>query len=223
MDPDKDIAEERLLRVIEKSQARPSSAATAQNRRGGNPIQSIRMWLARRYAQPVGRESDPVLRILRVLSFVLWSALIGFGVYFAYDYMESRKVSFQEKLMRPIQERIVPADENVAATLKEVKPDSYYVGALQNPNPFTGSGEEKVRVADEPAAPDPKAKLAAMVKGLVVVGINRGSIPDAIVEDSEQKRTYFVKVDDSINELTVVEIKHNSVVLGYEGVTMEIG
>lgn len=221
MDPDKDIAEERLLRVIEKGQARTSSAAGQS--RGGNPIQWIRMWLARRYAQPVGRDSDPLLRALRVLSFVLWSGLIGFGIYFAYNFVVSRQVSYQDRLTQPKRVGIAQTSDGLVPALKEAKPDSYYVGALQNPNPFTGTGEEQVQIVDEPRGPSPKDRLEAMSRALVVVGINRGAIPDAILEDSEQKRTHFVKVGDSVNELKVIEIKHNSVVLGYENETVEIG
>lgn len=221
MDPDKDIAEERLLRVIEKGQSRTSSAAGQS--RGGNPIQWIRMWLARRYAQPVGKDSDPLLRALRVLSFVLWSGLIGFGIYFAYNFVVSRQISYQDRLNQPRRAGMMQASDGLVPTLKEAKPDSYYVGALQNPNPFTGTGEEQVQIVDEPRGPSPKDQLEAMSKALVVVGINRGAIPDAILEDSEQKRTHFVKVGDSVNELKVIEIKHSSVVLGYEGETVEIG
>ena len=55
MDPDKDIAEERLLRVIEKSQSRPASASG--HRLNLNPIHGLRMWMARRYAKPIGKNS----------------------------------------------------------------------------------------------------------------------------------------------------------------------
>jgi hypothetical protein len=154
---------------------------------------------------------------------MLWSGLIGFGIYFAYNFVVSRQISYQDRLTQPRRVAMtLPTDGGVPA-LKEAKPDSYYVGALQNPNPFTGTGEEQVQIVEEPRGPSPKDQLEAMSKAVVVVGINRGAIPDAILEDSEQKRTHFVKVGDSVNELKVIEIKHNSVVLGYAGETVEIG
>lgn len=221
MDPDKDIAEERLLRVIEKSQARTPSASG--HRQSLNPIHWFRMWLARRYAQPVGKNSDLVLRLLKILSFFLWLGLIGFGAYFGYNYAVERQMSFQQRLAPKSPTLPIEIEAEVVATPKDVKPDSYYVGALQNPNPFTGAGEEKVQVVEVDRGPSPKEKLSAMTKNLVIVGINRGPVPDAIIEDSEQKRTFFVKVGDSINELSVKEVKHDSVVLGFENETIEIG
>ena len=71
-------------------------------------------------------------------------------------------------------------------------------------------------------ANEPAEKLAEMTKGLVVVGINRGANPDAIIENTQEKRTFFVKVGDKVNELTVKEIKHDTVVITYEGADVEI-
>ena len=50
-----------------------------------------------------------------------------------------------------------------------------------------------------------------------MVGINRGKVPEALVEDTEAKRTYFVKVGDEINGLKISAIDVNGVKVTYEG------
>lgn len=222
MDPNKDIAEERLLRVIEKGQARSSSVSIGANK-AGNPFKWIRMWFAQNYARPVGRETDTTLRVLRVLSSVLWLGLAAFGIYFAADLIKNREVPFKQRVFDLLSEHSKMNSSSMNPVLEEkLKPESHYVQAMQNPNPFTG-GAEEVIVESEPArGPSAEEKLAGMIKGLTVVGINRGSIPDAIIENSEEKRTFFVKAGDKINDLTVKEIKRDTVILSYEGSDVEI-
>ena len=221
MDPDKDIAEERLLRVIEKGQARTASVAMEANK-GSSLFKWIRMWFAHHYARPIGREGDATLKMLRTLSGVLWLALACFGIYFAMNFMAHYRTPLHERAISNIKRMTGKSTGQIEAPAQaELKTQSQYVDAMQNPNPFTGS-EEEVAVTDNVRGSSPAEKLAEMTKGLVVVGINRGPNPDAIVENSQEKRTYFVKAGDKINELTVKEIKHDTVLLTYEGEDVEI-
>jgi hypothetical protein len=222
MDPGKDIAEERLLRVIEKGQSR-SSAVAVSGAFPGNLFKWLRSGFSKNYARPIGREVDPVLRGIRWISVALWIAIGVSAVYFLAGLFAPDKVTLQNRILErgkaAASAARVPASEDIAGQLK---PQSYYTEAMQNPNPFTGVSEELPQVIQEEKGPSAKDKLASMTKGLSVVGINRGPVPDAIVEDADQKRTFFVKVGDSINDMTVKEIKRDSVVLRFEAEEIEI-
>lgn len=220
MDPDKDIAEERLLRVIEKGQARTASVAIGATK-AWNPFKWLRVWLAQNYARPIGRESDPTLKILKTLSAFLWLGLACFSIYFAMDYISHRNAPFQSRIFKAAKHGTAATGQIEPVLEDKLKTEAHYVEALQNPNPFTGVAEE-VKVTEEVRGPSAGDKLAEMSKGLVVVGINRGATPDAIIENSKEKRTFFVKVGDKVNEMTVKEIKHDTVVLSYEGQDVEI-
>ena len=60
-------------------------------------------------------------------------------------------------------------------------------------------------------------RLAELTASLTVVGIGLGRVPDALIEDTEEKRTFFVRIGDRINDLVVESIESNGVVVSYEG------
>lgn len=221
MDADNDIAEERLLRVIEKGQARTAASAAIGAHKGMNPLKAIRLWFARNYSRPIGREIDPTLKLMRSLSSLLWFALACFGIYFAMDYISHRGQTFQSNVFRAVKSSS-SAVLDQASPQEKVLPESHYVEGLQNPNPFTGAPEELKVVEEVSRGPSASEQLAEMAKGLVIVGINRGPTPDAIIENSQEKRTFFVKAGDKVNEMTVKEIKRDTVVLSYQGQDVEI-
>ena len=220
MDADDDIAEERLLRVIEKGQARTASVALSQSK-GTNLFKVIRLWFARNYSRPIGREIDPTLKLMKSLSSLLWFVLACFGIYFAMDYISHRGQPFQGRVFRSVSQSSSSVLDDTASQEKVV-PESHYVDALQNPNPFTGTAEELKVVEEVARGPSASEQLSEMAKGLVIVGINRGPSPDAIIENAQEKRTFFVKVGDKVNEMTVKEIKRDTVVLSYQGQDVEI-
>lgn len=223
MDPDKDIAEERLLRVIEKGQARTASAVAMGSPKGINLFKWIRSWLAQNYSRPIGREVDPTLKILQTVSALVWFALACFGVYFGLQYLAEQKQSFHGRAFKARQAASSSAQMDAARLEPQLKDENHYVEAVQNPNPFTGTSEEVVVQEEAPVrGPSPAEKLAQMAKGLVIVGINRGAVPDAIIENTEQKKTFFVKAGDMINDMQVKEVRRDTVVLTLEGEDVEI-
>ena len=89
-----------------------------------------------------------------------------------------------------------------------------YRNTLAARNPFRLSVQRLVEGGGGQTA---KAKLQDLIASLAVVGINRGTIPEALVEDSQAKKTYFLKVGDQVNGLTVKAIDQNGVAVTYEG------
>lgn len=98
----------------------------------------------------------------------------------------------------------------LSADLKEQRE-----GLLLNPkeNDRTTQGIEAIA---EKEGPIPK------VGNLVLLGIVRGDIEQAIIEDKETERTIFLYPGDSIGGFTVSNIKERSVILDYKGEKIEL-
>jgi hypothetical protein len=90
-----------------------------------------------------------------------------------------------------------------------------YRAALALRNPFRlVSGAE---VAQPSGGQTVKNRLIELAGELTVVGINRGRVPEALIEDATAKRTHFVKVGDEINGLKISAIDERGVTVTYEG------
>ena len=172
-----------------------------------------RFW---RKLRPGRRDSDPFLSNLTLAQRLLWIVLILFGAYVAFDLVAVQPKSHLDRVTAttPASAATVPvAAAPPPAGAASLKPLADYLSAIQQANPFGGS-------APPPAAPitqTTKQRLGELANGLVVVGIDRSATPEAIIEDTNQKRTYFVKVGDELNGMTVREISAKGVVVTYEG------
>jgi hypothetical protein len=62
-----------------------------------------------------------------------------------------------------------------------------------------------------------KRRLDEMVQGLVVVGIDRGPNPAALIEDQQTGRTTVIRVGDTVRDAKVKKIDGDGVLLTYEG------
>lgn len=221
MGSDDDIAEERLLRVIEKGE-RSGSTPSAMRLDSRGFLGRIRQGLARFYAKPVAAE-DRALTALQMASSAAWLVLAAAALYLAYSIL-SRGETSRKKSSAYSSDAIAyaPAVEMPPFKIEEkMRPESEYLSPIRERDPFTGTSGVPEAV-QEVQGPSAQETLQSMAQGLTVVGVNRGAVRDAIIEDTAQKRTFFVKNGDKIKEMTVKEIKHDTVVLTYEGEDLEI-
>lgn len=212
MDPNKDIAEEQLLRVIEGGRAAPAAKLMHRNsprmpwfKKNGNRLENFGSAFNTKNMQ-FG---------LPLLNAVMWVVLAALGMYLIVDFlffqyrgrMQYTPVAISAKSPENASQDSIEAPP-------QVKPLSEFSKPLSDRNPFTGSqasSEKKEEVVQRPV--EDFSKLA---DGLSVVGINRGPPPEAFIEDTVQKRTYFVKVGDPVKNMNVKEIKDGSVILNYK-------
>lgn len=223
MVPHKETAEERLLRMIEGPAGvpgQPRPVPVEEVPRKGSPwLQDLldraqdgfRQWgfLFRRRRE----QSDPLLRNLWLAGRVLWVVLAGLGAYVAADLLifqpGDRMARISSGPSAPVAAE--PAPVTAAAPLRSL--GDYLAGVLQR-DPFTGLAP--LSAARTPA-PTARHRLEEIAKGLVVVGIDRGPNPVALVEDTQAERTSVFKAGDSIHGATVKEITQEGVLLSYEG------
>ena len=217
-DPRRASAEEQLLRMIEGTPGAGHEAGAAPGA-GGAPGAwwqrlATRRWprLPRWTAPSRNREpGDVILRNLRRGTRILWSVLAILGAYVVFGVLLARP-SYGPSIMTRLP---APSTADVPAVVPDDlgRPVTEYLAAMLERNPFTGASGLARTVAPVRSA---REKLKELSAGLVVVGIDRGEHPEALLEDAEHQKTYFVKVGDAINGLRVKEISARGVIVSYE-------
>ena len=153
---------------------------------------------------------DPFLAQLRLAGRIGWAILAGLGLYLIVDVVILQPRPPRLTSTRPAssgESKVVPV-EDTAGRLQA------YRQTLAARNPFR---LETARVDETPSSQTAKAKLAELTRSLTVVGINRGVIPEALIEDAQAKRTHFVKVGEQVNGVTISAIGQEGVKVTYEG------
>ena len=216
MAPAKETAEEQLLKMIEGPRgaggaAKPPAASAPQRWRFLILAVIQRWW---RVLLPGRRETDVFLWNLRVAQRVLWIGLAGLGAYVMLDLLWSpaqlnrRLRAFSARAQKISATPTAPID-----AVRPLKPLTAYVSAVAQRNPFTGAKALTQAQAIRTVRDD----LEERAQDLVVVGIDRGAKPVALIEQKSAQRTHTVKVGDELNGLTVKQISPDGVVVTYEG------
>jgi len=224
MDSQDDIAEERLLRLIETTGGGKSPALEAQAKGVKGMAYSLthgiqfafHAWRLNFLSPATTLVREPI----RYLTYIFWVILTGLAIYLVSEgthfYFERSESQSLQSVMIPAASpglepmAVVQADEKVRALQVQLEP-------LRQQNPFTGITQQQVLVAEAPAEPA-KPQLSQLIEGLTLVGINRGAGPEVFIEDKTQNRTYFVKAGQMVRNLKVKSIgSDNSVVLELEG------
>lgn len=218
--PNRQTPEEQLLRMIEGGATPAPSSSSAPSAAGSSPKDRLlRLWQEgpaqffmrwKSFFRPK-TQTDPVLRNLRLTSRILWGVLAGLGLYFIVAVVLSPSKPIPPELKKPIPATSTASPPASPETL--AKPLAEYLSAVLQRNPFTGASGSTAAVPVRRA----REQLRDIAEGMVVVGIDRGEKPEALIEDKRQQRTYFVKVGDSLNGARVKEIGSKGVVIEYEG------
>jgi hypothetical protein len=218
MVPLKETAEEQLLRMIEGSQGSQAphhSTGDPPLKRLTDALQerTVRWW--RRVVPPRRgpQAADPFLWNLRLTQRLLWVLLVGLGAYVVIDLALIQPTPRLATVSVPQTEGTAVAVAPPVTLENSLKPLAEYLAAVSQRNPFTGA----VGALDEPGAKTAKHQLEELASGFVVVGIDRGPNPVALIEHREQQRTYIMKVGDELNGMTVTSINAEGVVVSYEG------
>jgi hypothetical protein len=171
-------------------------------------LDAVKRWVT----GPPGRREggDPFLAQLQLAGRIGWAILAGLGLYLLVDVVILQPAAPRLTSAPPASSggpRVVPVED--AGSRAQA-----YRQTLAARNPFR---LEAGRVEEGPSNQTAKSKLADLTSSLAVVGINRGAVPEALIEDSQAKRTHFVKVGDQINGVTISAIDQEGVKVTYEG------
>ena len=216
MAPAKETAEEQLLKMIEGPRgsggaAKPPGVSAPRGWRS-SMLDVAHRW--QRMLLPGRREADVFLWNLRVAQRVLWIGLAGLGAYVMLDLLWSpSQLNKRLRAFSANTRKISTAATAPSDAMPPLKPLATYVSAVAQRNPFTGAKA----LTQAQAVRTTRDDLEARAQDLVVVGIDRGAIPVALVEQKSAQRTHMVKVGDEVNGLTVKQISSDGVVVSYEG------
>ena len=212
----KETAEEQLLRMIEGPKGPVSSRGPLRHFAPERLLEQFRgrLELLRRWALPMeqsGAGSDGVLWRLHLAERVFWVVLASLGLYLVADLIFMNRRSPMIVLQTSPSAGTAPEGVVVGALAEDrLKPLAEYREALVTRNPFGLSTPAIVK------SQGAKSRLGELTATLTVVGINRGRVPEALIEDTVAKRTSVVKVGDQINGVTVKSIDQRGVVVLYQ-------
>ena len=158
-------------------------------------------------------DQDWLTRINNVLMLVVCiSAVYFFAKTFWINQKQADELSFEDKgaIVEPV------TQNNLAV---EQKPLDYYLSIVEKRNIFNTSFEpaaaKKEAMPTQAIQEDPRNSLR-------LVGIVMDQKPQAIIEDSQSKETFFLFKGDKINEVLIEDIFENKVVLSYGGQRFEL-
>ena len=212
----KDTAEEQLLKLIEGTPPggipRPSLKAAGDR---------WRAFLDRfRFPKKFRRASaDPFLRNLQIGSRLVWVVLLLLIGYLLSDALSPQ--GLKRKPLVPTGTESAPSTPAQTSPKPEdsLTPLSVYISSAGARNPFTPpTGSAPVTPQVRPVS----NRLQELSEGLVVVRIDRSDNPRALIEDTKGNRTYFVRVGEQINGMTVSRVSDSWVTLSYEGKEIDL-
>ena len=219
MVPAKETAEEQLLRMIEgpggpkpasPRAPRPHLSFDRFNQQLKDRTGSLWRWMR---PQDARESSDLLLWRLRLMERVFWLVLVGLTLYLVVTiWVLQPKLP---RMARPLSSSQAAAPVTAPPEEGNLKSLAEYRDTLMTRNPF-GVAAQKIGNALG-GGEQVRHRLAEMARVLSVVGINRGRVPEALIEDTEAKRTFVVKVGEQVNQLTVKSIDQNGVTVSYEG------
>ena len=122
----------------------------------------------------------------------------------------------------------IPASSIIQSSAFQPKPVSYYKEPTQRRNLFAPLEPKKIVPSDQGGGPSqaqqaPKERqIDVLTQGFKLVGISWGNDPQAMIEDTAKKRTYFVRPGQTIDKIQVRGVFRDRVVLGYEDQEKEL-
>ena len=185
--------EERLLKLIRKG-PRPSALAGAKKKDS--------LW------GTASKDSDqnffkPLERFL-VIVIALFFLYIVYIFFFTGQDPRAVLTQAEKSFQKEEFEKIVVA---------EVRPSAYYTLPVQQRNIFGNSSSVPVIAA---------ASVPELTRNLKLVGIILGKTPEAVIEDTEGKQTFFLKKGESFKNAIVEEIQEKKVILLVGGQRIEL-
>ena len=129
-------------------------------------------------------------------------------------------------LLRPRMDRVLKqatrylAPFVIAPPLEGLKASNDYIARMRANDPFR-VGEAVTRLPAV-AATLPAATTQALLADLKLVGIAKGAVPHAMIEQVSQQTTHVLKAGDPIGPFTVKEVLDDRVILQYDIEELEL-
>ena len=221
----KETAEQKLLKIIEtqggapqasaplaKSEQVASQVASAVKSSGLPPI-SLDSILGPLLSVFKGSASGVSLGMREINNVLLGIVVILAGLFVLNIFSGTRLL--KTKVVFKVDAQGIKFSDNLTPQVKVI---SNYLDNIGKRNIFQPYEKKAVQVSDDTGM-DAK-HIVTMAKNLKLVGISWLDSPDtasAMIEDTQSGSTYFLKVGEKINDVTIKNIYADRVILTFEG------
>lgn len=218
--------EKQLLKLIEGKAAAAGGAPAGRPMRSAKPALSFGALMAgikgrlsffkrRARKQPVARKKFSLN-----LAMVNRMLMVCAGALFLYLVVDTVASALQLSHPPILSARKEARGQAAAPHSSPLNESAYYLQKVSARDIFKEGGRPEAPVQSEEPAPVEANPLTA---SLSLVGISWSANPDVIIEDKENKRTYFVKRGQNVGEGVKVEaIFKDHVVLSHDGREFEL-
>lgn len=215
--------EKRLLDIIEGKAGKIATPSPALLRSKYLSLDSLRARIAflKDSFIPKRLKDKSVFEDLKMINLFLQCAIgIAMVVLFVFISIEikgSDKISLI--VGKDAQANII---NETAETISLLKPKEYYLQKFEIRDLFQMGYLKKKEVDFKEEKLNQASQLSELTKNLKLVGISWGDQPDAIIENPELDKTYFVKKGYMIDDIKVYDVLKDRVILRYKGEEVEI-
>lgn len=207
--------EEKLLNIIEQEEGGSVPIKSVQEIKDSAgskiPIKNIIAWFRGIYSAKKWSLSELNLRLVNRVFAVFLAVLI---IFLAADFIN----------LRPNLKKIYPKVSDLAAgtalnkePIAFLEPVSNYINASKKRdifNPLSAMPPEKLK--------EDSSALRDLIKDLSLVGIYWSRDPEVMIEHTKEKKTYFLKIGQTIKGIQVKAILKDRVILEYNNEEMEL-
>ena len=215
--------EKQLLKLIEESPHHRSSTHKVVAKRKSLGLFSISAWISRitflqgRLRSWFGHKGTHQPDFIRIINRVLFFSIFILVGYFILN-LKISLGSFKKipQLQTNVEDGIKAEGFKEASILKAA---SYYLEKIRQRNIFKMG---PLIVSDERGKKGPSSRLLEATQHFRLVGISWSGDPDAMIEDAEKKRTFFVKRGQMIGSFKVRAILKDRVILSLGNEEIEL-
>ncbi len=225
-----ETAEQKLLKIIESAETpkAPTQPAPTQSseqvvqqvaaavKGGGLPFISMPAFFQNLLGLVKGRASADKTAVafgLREFNRLLLGAILVFTIVFAKSFMSGMEFS-QKEINLAVKTKISKVPDNLIPKTNGL-PD--YLMSITRRNIFLPF--EKKEIEEAAVATEPIRRIIERTKDLKLVGISWLDTPEsasALIENTISGVTYFLRVGEKINNVTVKKIYADAVILRFE-------
>lgn len=214
--------EEKLLRMIESPKgAMPSSRPMNSGRRNLQDLKLSWKFIFEKYSKLVKERYQDYLN-LRVANIIFLSLSVAATIYVGFDFPLGNP---RPNILTQIQSAARKFDIG-NLSLDELAPVSIFTQEITQRNifslPESAAPKPSVAAATSAAASGSDAKSKEATTTLKLVGIIWSSVPQAIIEDTQDSRTHLLNRGGKIKDARVKDILKDRVILSYDGQEIEL-
>ncbi|MFH2138398.1 MAG: hypothetical protein ABII88_07795 [Candidatus Omnitrophota bacterium] len=216
--------EKRLLKIIEGKQDESAIASTLRQSKKFIAPSSLRgrmSFLKEKFKRgkksPRRAEAFDVKKFNVFLQCCVVLLVIALGVNVTMEI-----ISINKDQLIPVPKFGANANAEPAQIVSLLQPQDYYLQKVTDRDLFKFGDIPKKKVDFKEDTQPKISKLQSMVQGLKLVGISWGEVPDAIIENGNLNKTYFVKKGSGVEDMQVKDILKDMVILSFEGEVFEL-